>query len=75
MAVMQEMRATVAYRVPCPECGAPARVTKQLLLDSTDGPSSISGPACVNEHWLTPRTETVKREQPAVPDRDLAAAS
>ena len=38
MAVMQEMRTTVACRVPCPECGAPARVTKQLLLDSTDGP-------------------------------------
>lgn len=34
----QEMRTTVAYGVPCPECGAPARVTRQLLLDSTDGP-------------------------------------
>lgn len=28
----------MAYGVPCPECGAPARVTRQLLLDSTDGP-------------------------------------
>jgi hypothetical protein len=52
--------------IPCPECGAPAQITERFWLDSTDGPLEHLKTGCVNNHWLTPRAETV--------DQDLAAA-
>jgi hypothetical protein len=53
--------------IPCPECGAPAQITDRFWLDSTDGPLEHLKTGCVNNHWLTPRLETV--------DRELLAAS
>ena len=52
--------------IPCPECGAPARITERFWLNSTDGPLEHLKMGCVNNHWLTPRAETVRQ--------DLAAA-
>ena len=48
--------------IPCLECGAPAQVTERFWLDSTDGPLEHLKTGCVNNHWLTPRVETVDRE-------------
>ena len=59
--------------IPCPECGAPARITERFWLGSTDGPVEHLKTGCVNNHWLTPRAETVQREQVATPAHDLAA--
>jgi hypothetical protein len=59
--------------LPCPQCGAPARVTERFRLDSTDGPVEHLKIGCVDNHWFTPRAETVERERRAAPDRDLAA--
>jgi hypothetical protein len=58
--------------IPCPECGAPARITARFRLDSTDGPVEHLRTGCVNNHWLTPPAATVERELPAAADRDLA---
>jgi hypothetical protein len=60
--------------IPCPECGAPARITARFRLGSTDGPVEHLKTGCVNNHWLTPLAETVERERSAAADRDLAAA-
>jgi hypothetical protein len=57
--------------IPCPQCGAPARITERFRLDSTDGPVDHLKTGCVNNHWLTPPAETVQRERHATPDRDL----
>ena len=59
--------------IPCPQCGAPARITERFWLDSTDGPIEHLKTGWVNNHWLTPRAETVQREQVATPAHDLAA--
>jgi hypothetical protein len=58
--------------IPCPECGAPARITERFWLDSTDGPLEHLKTGCVYDHWLTPRAETVEQGWSATPDRDLA---
>jgi hypothetical protein len=60
---------TIAY----PQCGAPARITERFWLDSTDGPVEHLKTGCLSKHWLTPRAETVQREQLATLNRDLAA--
>ena len=59
--------------IPCPQCGAPAWITKRFWLDSTDGPIEHLKTGCLGKHWLTPRAETVQSEQITTPDRDLAA--
>jgi hypothetical protein len=59
--------------IPCPECGAPARITDRFWLDSTDGPLEHLKIGCMNDHWLTPRAETVELYRSAIPDQDLAA--
>ena len=59
--------------IPCPQCGAPAQITERFWLHSTDGPVEHLNTGCVNNHWFTPRAETVQREQVATPDQDLAA--
>jgi hypothetical protein len=58
--------------IPCPQCGAPARITERFWLDSTDGPLEHLKTGCVYNHWLTPRAETIEQGWSATPDRDLA---
>ena len=45
--------------IPCPQCGAPARITERFSLGSTDGPVEHLKIGCVNHHWLTPLAETI----------------
>jgi hypothetical protein len=45
--------------IPCPQCGAPARITERFWLASTDGPVEHVKTGCVNRHWLTPPAEPV----------------
>jgi hypothetical protein len=59
--------------IRCPECGAPAQITERFWLDSTDGPVEHLKTGCVNDHWFTPRAETVERERLAAPHRDRTA--
>jgi hypothetical protein len=61
------------YTIPCPECGAPAQITERFWLDSTDGPIEHLKTGCVNNHWLTPRVETIDRQLLAAMHDDLAA--
>jgi hypothetical protein len=61
------------HAIPCPECGAPAQVTERFWLNSTDGPVEHLKTGCVNNHWLTPRVETVDRQLLAAIRDDLAA--
>ncbi|HEX8133123.1 MAG TPA: hypothetical protein VF880_06810 [Actinomycetes bacterium] len=61
------------HTIPCPECGAPAQITERFWLDSTDGPIEHLKTGCVNNHWLTPRVETVDRQLLAAIQDDLAA--
>jgi hypothetical protein len=60
--------------IPCPECGAPARITERFWLNSTDGPLEHLKIGCVNHHWLTPQAETIERARLAALERELAAA-
>jgi hypothetical protein len=50
--------------IPCPQCGAPARITDRFRLGSTAGPVEHLKIGCVNNHWLTPLAETVASAQP-----------
>ncbi|HEX8857948.1 MAG TPA: hypothetical protein VGC06_02445 [Actinomycetes bacterium] len=50
--------------IPCPQCGAPARITERFSLGSTDGPVEHLKIGCVNNHWLTPLAETLASVQP-----------
>ncbi len=34
----------------CPDCGAPAEITRRDVLESTDGPIEHVGMRCVREH-------------------------
>ncbi len=51
--------------IPCPQCGAPARITDRFWLDSTDGPVEHLKTGCVNHHWLTPLAGTIAGALPA----------
>jgi hypothetical protein len=50
--------------ISCPQCGAPARTIERFWLASTDGPVEHLKTGCVNDHWLTPRAETLAAAQP-----------
>jgi hypothetical protein len=50
--------------IPCPQCGAPARITDRFSLGSTDGPVEHLKTGCVNNHWLTPPAETLAGARP-----------
>jgi hypothetical protein len=50
--------------IPCPQCGAPARISERFWLGSTAGPVEHVRIGCVNNHWLTPLAETVAGTQP-----------
>jgi hypothetical protein len=58
--------------IPCPQCGAEARITERFWLDSTDGPVEHLKTSCVNNHWFTPRVEMVEVERLSALDRVLA---
>ena len=58
--------------IPCPQCGAEARITERFWLDSTDGPVEHLKTNCVNNHWFTPRAEMVDAERLSALDRVLA---
>jgi hypothetical protein len=61
--------------IPCPQCGAPARITERFRLGSTAGPVEHLKTGCVNNHWLTPLAETLAAPRPAtVPAAQLAPA-
>jgi hypothetical protein len=40
--------------IACPQCGAPAELTRRFWLDSTDSPIRHLQTICVSKHWLTP---------------------
>jgi hypothetical protein len=50
--------------IPCPQCGAPAHITDRFRLDSTAGPVEHLQTGCLNNHWLTPLSETVASARP-----------
>jgi hypothetical protein len=50
--------------IPCPQCGASARISERFWLGSTAGPVEHVKIGCVRNHWLTPLAETVARAQP-----------
>jgi acylglycerol lipase len=50
--------------IPCPQCGAPARITKRFRLGSIAGPVEHLKTECINQHWLTPLAETLAGAQP-----------
>ena len=52
--------------IPCPQCGAPARITERFTLGGTAGPVEHLKTGCVNNHWLTPLAEMVEGARPAV---------
>jgi hypothetical protein len=72
-ATSAEVRSTMPDTIPCPQCGAPAQITKRFWLDSTDGPIEHLKTGYLSKHWLTPLADRVQAEQLATPDRDLAA--
>ncbi len=39
--------------VGCPECGAPAEVTRRDIVGSTDGPIELVFVQCVDRHWFS----------------------
>jgi hypothetical protein len=49
--------------IPCPQCGASARITERFHLPSTAGPVEHHKTGCVNHHWLTPLAETLAGAQ------------
>jgi hypothetical protein len=59
--------------IPCPQCGAEARISERFWLDSTDGPVEHLKTSCVNNHWLTPRAEMVALQPLSPRERVLAA--
>ena len=51
--------------LPCPQCGAPARISERFWLESTDGPVEHLKIGCLSKHSFTPRAETVQAEEVA----------
>jgi hypothetical protein len=55
----------------CPECGAPAEITRRSALESTDGPMEHVQVHCVRRHWfLMPTAMLAERPKPAGPPRE-----
>ena len=59
--------------IPCPQCGASARISERFWLESTAGPVEHLKIGCVNNHWLTPLAETVASGQPELTPAAAAA--
>ena len=45
--------------IPCPQCGAPARITERFRLDSTAGPVEHVKTGCERGHWFTPTVDSL----------------
>lgn len=41
---------TLPQLTGCPECGAPAEITRRDVLESTDGPVEHVGVRCIRKH-------------------------
>jgi hypothetical protein len=60
---------------PLPAMRRPARITERFWLASTDGPVEHIKTGCIDNHWLTPRAETLPAPRPTtVPVAKLAHA-
>jgi hypothetical protein len=59
--------------IPCPQCGASARISERFWLESTAGPVEHLKIGCVNNHWLTPLAETIASAQPELTPAAAAA--
>jgi hypothetical protein len=59
--------------IPCPQCGASARISERFWLGSTAGPVEHLKIGCVNNHWLTPLAETIASAQPELTPAAAAA--
>jgi hypothetical protein len=53
--------------IPCPQCGASARISERFWLGSTAGPVEHLKTGCVNHHWLTPLAETIGAQPDPTP--------
>jgi hypothetical protein len=45
--------------IPCPQCGASARISERFWLDSTDGPVEHVKTGCERGHWFTPTVDSL----------------
>jgi hypothetical protein len=50
--------------IPCPQCGASARISERFWLDSTAGPVEHVKTGCERGHWFTPTMDSL-HPQPA----------
>jgi hypothetical protein len=50
--------------IPCPQRGAPARITERFRLGSNAGPVEHLKTGCVNHRWLMPLAETLAVPRP-----------
>ena len=48
----------------CPECGAPAEITRRSALESTDGPVEHVKLQCVRRHWFLMPTAMLADRHP-----------
>jgi hypothetical protein len=45
--------------IPCPQCGASARISERFWLDSTAGPVEHVKTGCERGHWFTPTVDSL----------------
>jgi hypothetical protein len=45
--------------IPCPQCGASARISERFWLPSTDGPVEHVKTGCERGHWFTPTVDSL----------------
>jgi hypothetical protein len=45
--------------IPCPQCGASARISERFWLGSTDGPVEHVKTGCERGHWFTPTVDSL----------------
>jgi hypothetical protein len=45
--------------IPCPQCGASARISERFWLASTAGPVEHVKTGCERGHWFTPTVDSL----------------